>query len=169
MLPAKRLLLWHRAKEAKRRAEEELNRLEQEKRRWEEKLEELEQSVSACTPTLSAPPSADDEIARLLREQELWLARKDWERFLSHYQEREALLAEEIHRREFEIVEHEQLLDEPFLQEYQRIAERAEQPVVEVRNQSCMGCFLPLSLSKLSEWRRGKGIVTCDECGRILV
>jgi predicted nucleic acid-binding Zn-ribbon protein len=169
MLPSKRLLLWHRAKEAKQRAEEELNRLEEEKRSWEEKLEALQQAMSADAPPPSPQASPDDEIARLLREQELWLARKEWERFLSHYEQREAVLSQEIHQRQFEIWEQEQQLDQLLVQEYQRIAERAEQPVVEVRNQSCMGCFMPLSLSKLSEWRRGKGVVTCDECGRILV
>ncbi|MFY0546074.1 C4-type zinc ribbon domain-containing protein [Brevibacillus sp. H7] len=165
MLPAKRLLLWHQAKEAKKRAEAELDSLEREKREWQKKLESLEQSLAS----LAAPASLDDEIARLLREQDLWAARKDWERFITACQERETALMEEIHRLQFEIWKWEQELDDSLLNEYHRIAERAAHPIVEVRNQSCMGCFLPLPLGKISEWRRGKGLVTCDECGRILV
>jgi predicted nucleic acid-binding Zn-ribbon protein len=165
MQPVKHLLLWHRAKEAKQRAETELSGLEREKEEWQEKLERLTRTLS----TEPAPSTPDEEIARLLREQELWLMRKDWERFLASYQEREAALSDEIHRQQFEIWKWEQELDEALLKEYHRIGERVSNPVVEVRNQSCMGCFLPLSVSKLSEWRRAKGLVTCDECGRILV
>jgi hypothetical protein len=58
MLPSKRLLQWHLAKEAKRRAEEELNRLKEEKISREEKLETLQQALSAD----DAPPSPESSL-----------------------------------------------------------------------------------------------------------
>jgi len=165
MRPAKTLYLWHQAKEAKQRAEAERSKLIREKEEQQANVERLTRDLEAEP----APCTPDEQIARLLREQELWMVRKEWEQFLCSYDEREQQLTAEVQLQQMEIWKWEQELEESARKEYDRIGERVSNPVVEVRNQSCMGCFLPLSMQKWSEWRHAKRLVTCDECGRILV
>lgn len=167
MLLAKRLWLWHQAKEALKKAQAELHKVEEEQQQHNNKIADLEAKLSAMPPTASA----EDEIAKMLLQQEIWVAKKEQERFLVEKEERFSPLEQSIHQRTYDIFQLEAELDEEeeALLQYNHLAERLANPVVEMRNQSCMGCFLPLSLSKLSEWRRGKGLVCCDECGRILV
>jgi predicted nucleic acid-binding Zn-ribbon protein len=165
MRRAKRLWLWHEAKE-------QVNAERAEKLRWEQERQLLADHVrqlEAKLALLPAPVTTDEEISKLLLEQELWTARKDWERLVEQSEERLAELEQSIRQREFAILQLEQELDEEDVRQYHRLAENKARPLAEVRNKSCMGCFLPLSLSKLDEWRRAKGLVYCDECGRILV
>jgi predicted nucleic acid-binding Zn-ribbon protein len=165
MLSAKRLWLWHQAKERVKADQAEMRRWEKERQQQTEKVRYLEEKLTA----LPAPVTTDEEIGKMLLEQELWTANKDLERLVEQAEQRLIALEQSIRQGEFEILQLEQELDEEALRQYQRLAEYKERPIVEVRNRSCMGCFLPLSLSKLAEWRRGKGLVYCDECGRILV
>ncbi|GAA4706354.1 C4-type zinc ribbon domain-containing protein [Brevibacillus fulvus] len=165
MLMAKRLLVWHQAKEAVKQAErvreEYANRLAQ----HDQLIQQLTEKLAA----VPAPQTPDEEIAKLLLEQELWMANNERDRYAASHQ-KEALRAEQtIQQKSFEIVQWEQELDGEALAQYYRIAENKANPLAEVRNNSCTVCFMPLSLSKMSEWRRGKGLVYCDECGRILV
>lgn len=165
MLPVKSLWLWHQAKDALRRAQEEHNDCEEQHQHLQKKLKDIEMAVA----TYPTPKSSDEEITKLLLEQDLWMAQREWERFYAEYQGKAVALEQTMHQQHFEVLQMENELEESSLAEYHRLAERVLQPIVEVRNQSCMGCFLPLSLRNASEWRRAKGLVYCDECGRILV
>lgn len=165
MLPAKRLFLWHQANEAQKKEQADLLRMAEEEQHHLRRIESLEAKLANLPPAATA----DEEIARLLLEQEIWLAKKDQERFCEETAERRLALEQSMQERSFEIMQLEGELTEAALTLYHRLAERVANPVVEVRKDACMGCFLPLSLRNLSEWKRGKGLVICDECGRILV
>jgi hypothetical protein len=165
MLPAKRLFAWHKAKEALRLAQEEWKRCEETLAQGRERLKETESRLTS----LPAPTNPDEEIARLLLEQEVWMAKKEFDDTAAAHQQKSEELKQTILHLQFEVLQLERELDEEYLAAYRRLSETKAQPIAEVRNKSCMGCFLPLSLRKLEEWRRGKGPVFCDECDRLLV
>lgn len=165
MLPAKVLWEWHRMKGLIVQAQQERTRLAQQEQKHLDTLQEL-------TAKLAALPVSDDpdsQIARLLAEQEIWMAKKEYEKFQEENQDRMDQLANSISEKEFERMRLEQELDPAFLAEYYRLSENKKNPIVEVKRKMCTGCFLPLSMAKVDEWRRAKGLVYCDECGRILV
>jgi len=165
MLPAKKLLLWHQGKQALQRLKEEWQREEAEAREAEQKVERLE----ARRSSIPAPANDDEQLALMLLEQELWMAKKEQEQLRELWEQTRSGLQQAIQQQQFDLLQMEQELDEAFLTVYFRLAETKENPIVEVRNRACMGCFLPLSMQKLQEWRRGSGVVVCDECERILV
>jgi predicted nucleic acid-binding Zn-ribbon protein len=165
MLPAKRLLAWHQAKEALRAAQEEQKRLEEAMTAAERRVAEKEEQLRR----MPAPTNPDEEIARMLLEQECWLAKKERDDAVAAYADKNGERERTIQQLQFEIMQLEAGLDPEFLGAYIRLSETKAQPIAEVRNKCCMGCCLPLSLRKLEEWRRGKGPVFCDECDRILV
>jgi predicted nucleic acid-binding Zn-ribbon protein len=69
---------------------------------------------------------------------------------------------------QFELEQLKGSIPTEILSLYDELAERFERPVVEVKNKSCLGCFMPLSMVNLSAWRSAKGVVQCDQCDRIL-
>lgn len=165
MLIGRQLLQWHQAIQQIEQAENQLSLIRQEEQTLKEKVDHLEQQLAAQSPS----DDPDRQIARLLIEQELWMAQNTWQRMCEQSAEKRVAIKQVIEASRFERLELEQGLDEVTLAEYQRVSESKQNPIVEVRQKSCMGCFLPLSVSNLAEWRRGKGLVFCHECGRILV
>lgn len=165
MLPAKRLWLWHQAKEARKAAEAQLRLLAQEQASLDKQVKKLEEKCGTLLP--SADP--DEEIARLLAEQKLRLAKKEQKEQQELAASKRMELQQTIQQLGYEMIQLESELDPEFIAAYERLSETKAQPIAEVRNQACMGCFRTLSLSKLDEWRRGKGPVFCDECDRLLV
>ncbi|WP_134686892.1 hypothetical protein [Brevibacillus migulae] len=165
MLPAKKLWHWHKAKQAMNAARDEWQQLEEKRSQMERQVRDLETKSSH----LPAPSNPDEEIAKLLLEQELWMMKKDQQEQAARWDHQALELQQSIQELQFEILALEQELDEEFLSAYIRLSETKANPIVEVRNKACMGCFRPLSLRKVDEWRRGKGPVFCDECDRLLV
>ena len=165
MLPAKKLFEWHKANEAIQQASQEIAELHKQ----EQTLLTNIQQLTAKLDALPVSNSPDNQIARMLTEQELWLAQKEVERFQEESGGIRVELDSRISQQQFERVRLEQELDQTHLTEYYRLAENKKNPIVEVKRKMCTGCFLPLSLAKVDEWRRAKGLVYCDECGRILV
>lgn len=165
MLPAKQLWQWHKARESLRAAQEELAK-------WEEKRIRIDQRVSGLAAQLEAlptPASSDQELARLLLEQELWLAKKEQQELHEYTGNQSFALQQTMQELQYQVLTLEQELDEEYLAAYLRLAEMKTQPIAEVRNKACMGCGRPLSLRNLDEWRRAKGPVFCNECDRLLV
>ncbi|UFJ43123.1 C4-type zinc ribbon domain-containing protein [Brevibacillus humidisoli] len=165
MYPAKQLWQWHLVKEK-------LSEAEQSAALFLEKEASLRDAISRLEEKINSLPDSDDpdqQIAKLLLEQEHYLAKKAWEEFLLQRDEKEAVLHQEIQQYGWEKEQLELELDDKMIAEYQRLSETKRTPIAEVRNKACMGCHLALSASKLAEWRRAKGLVYCDECGRILV
>jgi len=165
MLPAKKLWHWHKAKQSLQAAREDLQQLEEKRSRMERQVMELETKWKH----LPAPANPDEEIAKLLLEQELWMLKKDQQEQVARWDNQTIELQQNVQELQFEILSLEQELDEEYLSAYFRLSETKANPIVEVRNKACMGCFRPLSLRKVDEWRRGKGPVFCDECDRLLV
>lgn len=165
MLPGKQLWEWHSKQEALASACAQRSEIEEEKGRLADRVAICEQRIHQ----LGKPISPDDEIARLLAEQELWLARNELEQFLQKYEERLAALIQRIQEHEFDLILLEQKLPKEWIDEYDRVAKMKRAPIVEVKKDACTGCFMELSLQNQKEWRKGKGLVHCEECGRILV
>jgi predicted nucleic acid-binding Zn-ribbon protein len=69
---------------------------------------------------------------------------------------------------QFQLEELQQSIPVNVFSLYNSLAERFDCPVVKVRNKSCLGCFMPLSMVNLSAWRTAKGVIQCDHCDRIL-
>ncbi|WP_286884267.1 C4-type zinc ribbon domain-containing protein [Aneurinibacillus sp. UBA3580] len=167
MIEARRLLEWHQAKEKRQAVQKELDKL----RAREEELAARRQEAEAKIRRIGepSPDDIDGQIELKLAQQELWLVNKDTERFMEEKFEKEFALMETRREWEEKTAEREASLSPEALALYHRIRENISNPVVEVRRRSCMGCFLPLSVAKMEEWHKGKSLVTCDECGRILV
>lgn len=165
MLPAKKLFEWHKTTVAIEQASEEIAQLDKQQELHDSTIQQLKAKLDSL-PVSEQP---DDQIARLLTEQELWMAQKEYERFQEESNSLRLQLNTQISQQQFERIQLEQELDQTHLTEYYRLQENKKNPIVEVKRKMCTGCFLPLSLAKVDEWRRAKGLVYCDECGRILV
>lgn len=61
-------------------------------------------------------------------------------------------------------------LPKPLSSMYQRISKRIRDgvAVAEARNGACTACFMALRPQMMSEVRRGREVITCDNCNRIL-
>jgi predicted nucleic acid-binding Zn-ribbon protein len=59
-------------------------------------------------------------------------------------------------------------LNADLLDDYERIFARKNEAVVGLRNDTCTGCHMKISLSTAGEVKAGKSIVHCDNCHRIL-
>lgn len=164
---ARKLLKWHEAKGKVKVVQEQIEAVKQREAELARKRKEIEAKIQSIgTP---AEDDVDGKIALALAQQELWLVDKDAERLFAEKFEQEFSLRESKREWEEKVKEYERSLSEKARALYDQIRENKENPVVEVRRRSCMGCFLPLSVLKMEEWRRGRALVTCDECGRILV
>ena len=106
------------------------------------------------------------EIA--LAEQRIIIINKDLERLEPKWMEENLELLQKKMELEITIDEIKRYFPELIWKEYYRIKENVDNPVVEVKHQMCTGCFIPLSKSDLDKWRRGKELIKCDVCGRIL-
>ncbi len=164
MHPGKRVLFWHMEQEKWQENQQALAALAAKQNDLLQAIEQLENKLSALEP----PLRPEEEVNRLLSEQELWMARKAYNRHLEESETTRLALESSISRHELAALELQQELQQEHIQEYFRIKETKTNPVVEVKNSSCMGCFRLLSLHNLDQWRRGVGLVTCEECGRIL-
>jgi predicted nucleic acid-binding Zn-ribbon protein len=160
---SRQLLQWHQWKQKQNRLGEEILQLEQQERALEERIEQLRVREQSLLPAAVSSPEA--EIEKLLVQQDIWMAEKERKEIRAKRDEKEAQRLS----LDFDILTMEQTLPSFALDAYNRLATYKQNPVVEVRNQSCMGCFMPLSLRNLEEWRRGVSLVFCDECDRILV
>lgn len=131
-----------------------------------------EQKIQACQQRIKQSgdgQNPDDQLEHMLAAQELWMAEKELERFLEANQEHLFSLEQRIRDHQFALLSLRQTMDENWLIEYDRLSKRFANPVAEVRNDTCTGCHLALSIHNKDEWRKGKGLVHCDQCGRILI
>ncbi|AMA72377.1 MULTISPECIES: C4-type zinc ribbon domain-containing protein [Aneurinibacillus] len=167
MVEARKLLEWHQAKEKIKAVQQALDQLKEREAELEAKRREVEAKIKQIGEP--ADDDIDGKIALALAQQELWLVNKDTERFMEERFEKEFSLHESKREWEDKAAGLEASLSLKALELYYKVKENVENPVVEVRRRSCMGCFLPLSVAKMEAWHKGKPLVTCDECGRILV
>ena len=168
MKEARSLLAWHRVRQECRRIEEKLSLLRAEEKEIAERRKEAEQKIASIgTP---AEDDVDGKINLALAQQELWLVNKDEERFFERRFVEESRLREKKREKEEEAEQYQSMLSTDTLALYNRVRERiSDNPVVEVRRRSCMGCYLPLSVAQMEEWERRRSLIVCEECGRILV
>lgn len=61
-------------------------------------------------------------------------------------------------------------LDRSVIAAYERIRKgKTGQAVVQLRKKACSGCFKALPPQRVQEIKRGDSIITCDNCGRLLI
>lgn len=168
MEEAQSLLMWDRVRQECSQIEEKLASLKEEERELMERRRSAEQKLEALdTP---ADDDIDGKINLALAQQELWLVNKDEERFFERRFTEESILREKKREKEAEAERYKALLSANTLALYHRISDLIpDNPVVEVRRRSCMGCYLPLSAVQMEEWERKQSLIVCEECGRILV
>ncbi|WP_027415844.1 C4-type zinc ribbon domain-containing protein [Aneurinibacillus terranovensis] len=167
MLESRKLLELHQANKQITKIENSLLSLKEEEdkllaacRKYEEKVAKIGEP---------SDEDIDGKIELALAQQELWMARKEYERFMEQRFNTEMDLHQEKVVWKEKVEELVQSISPEAIALYEKIGEAIKDPVVEVKRRSCMGCFLPLSVAKMNEWRKGRDIVRCDECGRILV
>ncbi|KXG43198.1 C4-type zinc ribbon domain-containing protein [Tepidibacillus decaturensis] len=128
--------------------------------------QEIEKSNIA---QLQAQPINDDiRIELALCKQRIFLLQKDLDRLEEKWREESLIFMQEKYDLEQKINEFKTIIPNQHWKIYQRIKETKENPVVEVKHQMCTGCFMPLSQTNLNQWRRGKDLVLCEVCDRIL-
>jgi predicted nucleic acid-binding Zn-ribbon protein len=82
---------------------------------------------------------------------------------------REAASKADIEKLKAERAELAGGVDETFLSRYERIMRhRRDAAIVPVQHGNCGGCHLQLPPQTVHQAKGGEGLVTCDECGRIL-
>jgi uncharacterized protein len=167
MLEARKLLEWHLAREQWKVASSAIEQLKREEQELQARRRECQGKVEQLG--VPAEDDIDARIAYALAQQELLLAEKGIERFMEERFAKEMDLRQSRQEWEDKAKKLEESLAPHTFLLYEQVAENVANPVVEVKRRSCMGCFLPLSVAKMEEWRKGKNFVQCEECGRILV
>lgn len=60
-------------------------------------------------------------------------------------------------------------VDEDLLAKYRRIKQHRSNPVAHLKNKRCQGCNMEVPSGVLQDLQKGDRIVTCENCGRILL
>ncbi|HBI03609.1 MAG TPA: hypothetical protein DDY49_06225 [Paenibacillaceae bacterium] len=167
MLQSRALLEWHLKKTEWEEIQGKLKNFREQAEQLQEKLLALKNKIES----LGEPDQQDidGKIAYALASQELWMAEKEWERFQDQRFNDEMMYREQEEICRQELDELESTISRETFQTYEEVSEFCDNPVVEVKRRSCMGCFLPLSMITMNAWRKGKKLVRCEVCGRILV
>jgi predicted nucleic acid-binding Zn-ribbon protein len=167
MLQSRALLEWHLKKIEWQNIREKLDNIQVKEEELKGKLLEIKKKLE----NLGEPDEQDidGKIAFALASQELWMAEKEWERFQDERFNNEMLYREQEEICRQELDELKGRISRETMQTYEEVSEFCDNPVVEVKRRSCMGCFLPLSIPTMNAWRKGKKLVRCEVCGRILV
>ncbi|NIR49377.1 hypothetical protein GWO43_12900 [candidate division KSB1 bacterium] len=59
-------------------------------------------------------------------------------------------------------------LNKPLLSRYNLLKKRYKRPIVPVKDDVCLGCFMRIPTSLFTRGRSDKEVLTCEGCGRIL-
>lgn len=165
MLFGRKLYDYYQAKKKLISIENSLNKIEEDKNKLSYQLTEQLKLVDL----LKQKVVNEEQIIELaLAEQKLILLKKDLERSEPKWMEESFNLMQMHQELERKIVVAKQYVPLTIWEEYYRVEEFIDSPVVEVKRQMCTGCFIPLSQSNFNKWRIGKELVKCDICGRIL-
>lgn len=127
------------------------------------KLELEESALQLMEKSETLSESLKEKNERLLRERDVLskLEEKDRERIEA--------LTERISQLQAERASVAEKVDKDLLVRYDKIRESREGlAFVPVRNGSCSGCFIRLPPEVINEVMKGTGIVTCENCARIL-
>lgn len=122
----------------------------------------------------------DNESLELLREEEILIIEKESLRsrllelknkfytFKKSSNEKINKAKEDIKKAEINILNLKTHIPEELLKKYSEIASIKEPGVAKLENGICSGCKLGVSAVTMDHVNKGKNIVYCDNCGRIL-
>jgi predicted nucleic acid-binding Zn-ribbon protein len=60
-------------------------------------------------------------------------------------------------------------INKAYIATYERIRKKCTPVVVSLRKKACGACYKTFPPQRIQEIRRGDGLITCDNCGRILI
>lgn len=96
------------------------------------------------------------------------IARKlELEKMVKELRQRLVMLDREIALKAQKRIEKEELVPAEWIERYQAMLKRTENPVVPVESDSCSACFYPISSNDLTALKRHK-LLDCKGCYRIL-
>lgn len=143
---------------------EEYQALNHEIQKAKEEIDELE------TKELELMVRADEVNAQLKVEQaKLGEMLKTLESQKATLAQREAAITKELEQIKAERDAKSKEIDEDIYAKYERIKRnKGDSAIVGVQHGNCQGCHLAVTPTVLHQVKGGKGIVTCDNCARIL-
>lgn len=133
----------------KEQLNKELRKIESEMMAYMEEEEILEKKHSTNTIILKElEKKTNEDTSKLTKELETL----------------ESLLKE----KEKEIEEIVGKLDTDSLRQYNSLRERKDKPIVNVRDNICLGCYMKVPMYQLEDLRKRSDLINCESCGRIL-
>lgn len=165
MLFGRKLYEYYQAQKSLASIEHRLNEIEMEKK---ELIDQQAEQLKLIDVLKEKPINEEQIIELALAEQKLIILQKDLERTSPSLMEESFKLLQMRQElmQKMEVVK--QYVPEAIWKEYYKIEEVIDNPVVEVKQQMCTGCFISLSQNNFNKWRIGKELIKCDICGRIL-
>lgn len=91
-------------------------------------------------------------------------ANEDTSKTIKELEALESLLKE----KENEIEKIIEKLDADSLRQYNSLRERKDKPIVNVRDNICLGCYMKVPMYQLEDLRKRSDLIHCESCGRIL-
>ncbi|MFQ5707708.1 MAG: zinc ribbon domain-containing protein [bacterium] len=59
-------------------------------------------------------------------------------------------------------------ISKPLFSNYEKLKRRYRRPIVPVKDDVCLGCFMRIPTSLYTRGRSDQQVITCEGCGRIL-
>ncbi len=91
-------------------------------------------------------------------------ANEDTSKTMKELEALESLLKE----KENDIAKIVERLDADSLRQYNSLRERKDKPIVNVRDNICLGCYMKVPMYQLEDLRKRSDLINCESCGRIL-
>ncbi len=93
---------------------------------------------------------------------------EDKETKISDLEDEKSELRQELDQLERKRKELTKKIPDKLIEQYERLRASANKPIVQVKNGVCQGCQMSVSKNTVKKARNGQGIVTCENCSRIL-
>lgn len=144
---------------------EEFTALENEIKNLQSSISEIEDQELLVLEEIELKQSELDKLKETTAEE-----RHTLEAHIKLLKESYASFESELKAAEEAVSACEKEVDEAILQQYKYVKGQVKRPplVVELQDGKCQGCHLKVSGDVESTARRGKELVRCDSCGRIL-
>ncbi|MDR1583648.1 MAG: C4-type zinc ribbon domain-containing protein [Prevotellaceae bacterium] len=129
-------------------------------------IELSEKKIREAENIISEKKTLEDETKKSLEERKKDLAAKkqELEKIVTNTEKEEKTL-------ENKSAEYKQIIEPRLLNAYERLRKNARNglAVVEVKRDSCGGCFNKIPPQRQVDIKMGKRLISCEYCGRILV
>ena len=143
---------------------EELQIFKKKRKELQDRISQLEDSILSHLSDLDSDKDKVQASRQEVKQQEDEAGRE-----ISELQSEIAQIVEEesgVSEKRSEVASH---VPRDILKKYERVlAKEKRHPVVEVKNRTCQGCFMRVTLQEINLIWRGDDLVLCRNCNRIL-